>query len=58
MKGFVLGLIVGIALAVCGYKPYRIEMEYRNNIANGLGSIRSFVPCSDVRTVFSKTECL
>jgi len=32
----VLGVIVGIAIAVCGYKPYQIEMEYRQNIAAGL----------------------
>jgi hypothetical protein len=25
-------VIVGIAIAVCGYKPYQIEMEYRQNI--------------------------
>ena len=56
MKSFVLGLIVGIAVAVCGYEPYQIEMEYRDNIANGLSSIRSFVPCSNVRTVLRETE--
>jgi hypothetical protein len=54
MKAFILGLIVGIALAVCGYKPYQIEMEYRNNVANGLAPIRSFIPCSEVRTLFSE----
>ena len=36
MKNFILGLIVGVAIAVCGYKPYHIEMEYRRNIATGL----------------------
>jgi hypothetical protein len=36
MKNFSLGLIVGVAIAVCGYKPYQIEMEYRRNIATGL----------------------
>ena len=36
MKNFVLGMIAGIAIAVCGYKPYQIEMEYRHNIAAGL----------------------
>jgi hypothetical protein len=36
MKNFVLGVIVGIATAVCGFKPYQIEMEYRQNIAAGL----------------------
>jgi hypothetical protein len=33
MKNFVLGVIVGIVIALCGYKPYQIEMEYRHNIA-------------------------
>lgn len=36
MKTFVLGVIVGIAVAVCGYRPYQIEVEYRRNIAAGL----------------------
>jgi len=36
MKNFILGLMVGAAIAVCGYKPYQIEMEYRQNIAAGL----------------------
>lgn len=36
MKNFVVGVIVGIGIAVCGYKPYQIEMEYRQNIAAGL----------------------
>jgi hypothetical protein len=33
--GLVLGVIVGIVIALCGYKPYQIEMEYRHNIATG-----------------------
>ena len=33
MMKFVLGVVVGIAIAVCGYKPYQIEMEYRHNIS-------------------------
>ena len=37
MKNFVLGVSVGIAIAVCGYKPYQIETEYRHNIAAGVG---------------------
>jgi hypothetical protein len=32
MKNFILGLMVGVAFAVCGYRPYQIEMEYRQNI--------------------------
>ena len=36
MRNFSLGVIVGIAIAVCGYKPYQIEMEYRHNIVAGL----------------------
>jgi len=36
MKNFILGLIAGVAIAVCGYKPYQIQMEYRQNIAAGL----------------------
>jgi len=36
MKNFILGMIVGTAIAVFGYKPYQIEMEYRHNIAAGL----------------------
>jgi hypothetical protein len=35
MKNFVLGVIAGIVIALCGYKPYQIEMEYRHNIATG-----------------------
>jgi hypothetical protein len=35
MKNFVLGVILGIVIALCGYKPYQIEMEYRHNIATG-----------------------
>jgi hypothetical protein len=35
MKNFVLGVIVGIVIALCGYKSYQIEMEYRRNIATG-----------------------
>ena len=35
MKNFVLGVIVGIVIALCGYKPYQIEREYRRNIATG-----------------------
>jgi hypothetical protein len=38
MKNFSIGLIVGIAFAIGGYKPYQIEMEYRDNIAAGLGT--------------------
>jgi hypothetical protein len=38
MRSFSLGVIVGIAIAVCGYKPYQIEMEYRHNIAAGLSA--------------------
>ena len=58
MKTFVLGLIVGIALAVCGYKPYQIEMEYRNNVANGLPDIRSFIACNGLRTLFNPRTVL
>jgi hypothetical protein len=35
MKNFVLGAIVGIVIAMCCYKPYQIEMQYRRNIATG-----------------------
>jgi hypothetical protein len=38
MKTFVLGMVVGIVVAVCGYQPYQIETEYRHNIAAGLGT--------------------
>ena len=41
MKNFALGLIIGMAFAVGGYKPYQIEMEYRRNIAAGLGTAAS-----------------
>ena len=33
MKNFILGVIVGVAIAACGYKPYQIEMEYRHNVS-------------------------
>jgi hypothetical protein len=38
MRNFALGVIAGIIIAVCGYKPYQIESEYRHNIAAGLGA--------------------
>jgi hypothetical protein len=38
MKNFVFGVVLGIVIAVCGYKPYQIEMEFRRNIAAGLGT--------------------
>jgi hypothetical protein len=38
MRNFVLGLIVGLALAIFGYKPYQIESEYLHNIKTGLVS--------------------
>ena len=38
MGNFALGMIAGIAIAVCGYKPYQIEAEYRQNVAAGLGT--------------------
>jgi hypothetical protein len=46
MKNFISGLIVGAAIAVCGYKPYQIEMEYRQNIAAGLEAptVHCFTP--------------
>jgi hypothetical protein len=39
MKNFILGLMVGVAFAVCGYRPYQIEMEYRQNISAGLEAL-------------------
>ena len=45
MKGFVLGLILGVGVAVCGYKPYQIEMEYRHNIATGLTTLPQVSHC-------------
>jgi hypothetical protein len=38
MKNFALGLIIRIASAIGGYEPYQVEMEYRHNIAAGLGT--------------------
>jgi hypothetical protein len=38
MKNFVFGVVSGIVIAECGYKPYQIEMEYQRNIAAGLGT--------------------
>ena len=40
MRNFMLGVIVGIAVAVCGYKPYQVEDEYLRNIAAGLPAIQ------------------
>jgi hypothetical protein len=37
MRNFVLGVIAGMAIAVCGYGPYQIEAEYRHNVVTGLG---------------------
>ena len=45
MKNFVLGVIVGVVIALCGYKPDQIEMEYRQNVATGLenaGTVHRF----------------
>ena len=39
MRNFILGLILGGAIAVCGYKPYQIEMEYRQNVTAGLKAL-------------------
>ena len=36
MKNFVLGVIVGVVIALCGYKPYQIEME----LLHGCRSLR------------------
>jgi hypothetical protein len=46
MKNFIFGLIVGVAFAVCGYKPFQIEMEYRQNIAAGpdVLKVHCFIP--------------
>ena len=38
MKNFALGVIAGIALTACCYKPYQIESEYWKNVAAGLGT--------------------
>jgi len=57
MKNFVLGVIVGIAVAVCGYKPYQIEMEYRRNIAAGLET-QSLIRCYNQGATFSCIEAM
>ena len=36
MRNFILGIIVGIAIAICCYRPYQIEAEYLRNISGGL----------------------
>jgi len=38
MLKFVSGVIVGLVLAICGYKPYQIESEYLHNVKMGLHS--------------------
>jgi len=40
MRNFILGMMVGIGMAVCGYKPYQVEAEYLNNISAGLPAIQ------------------
>jgi hypothetical protein len=35
MRNFALGVIVGIAVAICCYRPYQIEAEYLRNISAG-----------------------
>jgi hypothetical protein len=45
MKSFALGVIVGIVIAPSGYRPYQIEVEYRDNIATGLNA-QAFVDCT------------
>jgi hypothetical protein len=45
MGNFTLGIIAGIAIAVCGYKPYQIEAEYRQNVAAGLGTASPVPHC-------------
>jgi hypothetical protein len=51
MKIFALGVIVGIVIALCGYKPYQIEMEYRDNIATGLGAQKHIACFTGVRVI-------
>jgi hypothetical protein len=38
MKNFALGVMAGMAIAACCYKPYQIESEYRQNLTAGLGT--------------------
>jgi len=57
MKNFVLGVIAGIAIAVCGYKPYRIEMEYRHNIAAPLET-QSLIRCYHQGSNFTCIEAM
>lgn len=50
MLKFALGLIVGLALAVCGYRPYQIESEYLRNIKSGLHTEPTHCTLETVRT--------
>jgi hypothetical protein len=38
MRNFALGVISGMVIAGCCYRPYQIEAEYRQNVAAGLGT--------------------
>jgi len=56
MRNFILGTLVGIAIAVCGYKPYQIEAEYLRNIAVGLPTVQH--TCSGSTVIRTDTESL
>lgn len=57
MKNFVLGAIAGVGIAVGCYKPYQIEMEYRNNIAAGLGVHSPYHCFSVVNNTMNAWSC-
>lgn len=56
MKGFILGLIAGVGLAVGGYKPYQIEMEYRHNVATGLTELPPITRCYSTGGIFPSEQ--
>ena len=56
MRNFILGTILGIAIAVCGYKPYQIEAEYLRNIRLGIPTIQH--TCGGMTVMRTETESL
>jgi hypothetical protein len=56
MRNFGLGLVLGVILAVCGYKPYAIETEYRRNIERGISLPKNCLVLDRDRVRIIRTE--
>ena len=49
-----LGAVIGIAIAICGYKPYEIEAEYVRNVEAGLPTTTGHT-CTAVSVINTET---